>query len=818
PTTTTVTSSANPSVLGQNVTFTATVAAIPPGNIPVGTVQFVIDGLNAGAPVTLNGSGVATFSTSTLSIGNHPVVANYSGNSSFTPSSGTLAGGQVVGKANTTTTVTAAPVGPSVFGQAVTFTATIAVEAPGAGTPTGTVSFNIDGNIYCANTPLTGLTAACTQAGLPALPAGTRNVVAIYNGDANFNGSAGTLNYGVNKAATTTTITSDSPDPSLINQPYTVTFTVVPNPVQVNSGTPTGSVTVNDGTGGTCTGTVAAGSCQMTSTTTGNKTLVASYGGDTNFLTSMSAGVQHVVNVSISGTVRNGLTMAPIAGVSVTLFQLPGGTPITSATTDASGVYTITGQFTTPVAVRPTVVAPPYYDPALRNIASLTNNVTGQDFLSYATVGDIPRNLRFVTQYVTPGDAGSMPVILNSLDNEVSVAFSITYDTNLFAQPPTFVCGAQAPGCTITHNTSVFGSVGVTIIPAGGVFARTNEGEAPEAAGLKEIARMNFQTAITANVPATTIGVTGNPTAAAIFNAEGNPLLWSVTLGNVVFQLGREGDVAGRNSGNGTFEAADVVQARRFVTGLDTALVNTANEFQRADTAPAASKGDGVLNATDVIQTRRYVASLDATQSSGGPGLPNPAPIAPPSVERPSELAVGDASATNGARISVPIKLTTNGTELASSFIVRYDERRLTDPNVELGSGAPEGVTLTVNKDEPGLIRVLIDSARAFGKLDDETLLDIQFDVTSEASSGAALVEIEDLVFSNAEARATGSKAQRGAITIAGPNPMSDDKGAKARDRERNGNIRAGSNRRTPDIVEEWLNPSVVVLRSRIEK
>ena len=46
-----ITSPANPSVYGQSVTFTATVAANPPGSgTPTGTVQFQIDGTNFGPP------------------------------------------------------------------------------------------------------------------------------------------------------------------------------------------------------------------------------------------------------------------------------------------------------------------------------------------------------------------------------------------------------------------------------------------------------------------------------------------------------------------------------------------------------------------------------------------------------------------------------------------------------------------------------------------------------------------------------------------------------------------------------------------------
>src|SRR5262249_51459977 len=72
-TTTAVSSSANASVFGQSITFTATVSTAPPGSgTPTGTVQFSIDGSPFGSPVTLNGSGQATSgATSTLTVGTH---------------------------------------------------------------------------------------------------------------------------------------------------------------------------------------------------------------------------------------------------------------------------------------------------------------------------------------------------------------------------------------------------------------------------------------------------------------------------------------------------------------------------------------------------------------------------------------------------------------------------------------------------------------------------------------------------------------------------------------------------------------------------
>ncbi|MGE3466462.1 MAG: choice-of-anchor Q domain-containing protein, partial [Pyrinomonadaceae bacterium] len=269
-----------------------------------------------------------------------------------------------------TTTAVSSDNNPSIFGQAVTFTATVATIPPGMGTPTGTVTFNIDGNLYCVNTPLTGSTATCTQAGLPALPAGNRVVVAIYNGDGIYNGSVGSLAGGqvVNMADTLTTITSDLPDPSSVNQPYTVTWTVVPDPVQVNSGSPTGTVTIDGGTdGGSCMAPVAAGSCQLTPTTVGTKTIQATYSGDANFNGSVSATTTHDVNMSITGTVRNGLTNAPVAGEPMFLV---GCANLTTAT-DAAGMFTFTGPFTGDCFVFPNDL---YSEPFVRVYPNVTDN------------------------------------------------------------------------------------------------------------------------------------------------------------------------------------------------------------------------------------------------------------------------------------------------------------------------------------------------------------------------------------------------------------------------------------------------------------
>ena len=91
-----VTSSANPSLAGAAVTFTAALSAVPPGaGAPTGTVQFIIDGAVAGAPAPLTGAA-ASYTTSALGYGAHTVAAQYFGDGNFTGTTNLLAGAQVV--------------------------------------------------------------------------------------------------------------------------------------------------------------------------------------------------------------------------------------------------------------------------------------------------------------------------------------------------------------------------------------------------------------------------------------------------------------------------------------------------------------------------------------------------------------------------------------------------------------------------------------------------------------------------------------------------------------------------------------------------
>ena len=78
-----------------------------------------------------------------LTVASHTITASYGGDGNFLGKARPDLT-QTVKKAGTTAGVTSS-VNPSVFGQSVTFTVTVTANAPGSGTPTGTVQFKVDG-------------------------------------------------------------------------------------------------------------------------------------------------------------------------------------------------------------------------------------------------------------------------------------------------------------------------------------------------------------------------------------------------------------------------------------------------------------------------------------------------------------------------------------------------------------------------------------------------------------------------------------------------------------------------------------------------
>ena len=176
-TSTSLTASESPSAHGQPVTFTATVAPAPAAGE---TITFH-DGADQLGTATTDAAGVATLTTSALAVGPHSITATYAGSETLLAStSPPLA--HTVDQAATITAPVSSSANPSVHGDPVTFSTTVAPQAPGAGVPTGTVEF-FDGTTSLGTAPLVDGQASLTTT---ALARGTHEITAVYSGDGSF--------------------------------------------------------------------------------------------------------------------------------------------------------------------------------------------------------------------------------------------------------------------------------------------------------------------------------------------------------------------------------------------------------------------------------------------------------------------------------------------------------------------------------------------------------------------------------------------------------------------------------------------------------
>ncbi|MFS8533048.1 Ig-like domain repeat protein [Sphaerobacter thermophilus] len=316
----TLTADPNPSMVEQEVTFTAAVSPVPTG----GTVAFT-DGdttIPGCAAVALTAEGTATCETAGLSLGEHSITASYSGHDYYDGSSDTLT--HTVNQIATSLTLAVQP-SSSVWGQAVTFTATLAVTSQGATAPSGTVAFTDGGTAIpgCESQPLdpTTRTATCTTA---ALGTGAHPIGAAYSGDATYAPSeAPALTHSVDQAASQVRLLTDRPVVT-VGEPVTLTATVTVLPP--GAGVPTGTVTFYAGALPLDTvplraeAGVATASLTTDSLPVGTHDITAAYTGDANVTAGTSAVLTQYVNTDLRGypTFQGGLDLRGA--------QLPGAT------------------------------------------------------------------------------------------------------------------------------------------------------------------------------------------------------------------------------------------------------------------------------------------------------------------------------------------------------------------------------------------------------------------------------------------------------------------------------------------------------------
>ena len=158
-------------------------------------------------------------------------------------------------------------------------------------------TFVVSATTNASTTAVITASGACSASGnTVTITSGTGmcSLVADWAADSNFTSASRSQNTAAGRADSATSITANTPNPSLAGQLVTVSFKV--SGVTV----PTGGVLVTASTLESCSGTLneGAGSCEITFVAAGPRPLTAVYSGDGNFNGSSSASVSQTVNSS----------------------------------------------------------------------------------------------------------------------------------------------------------------------------------------------------------------------------------------------------------------------------------------------------------------------------------------------------------------------------------------------------------------------------------------------------------------------------------------------------------------------------------------
>ncbi|MGA2256621.1 MAG: Ig-like domain-containing protein, partial [Thermoguttaceae bacterium] len=296
---------------GQIATFSVQVA---PGSGATGTPSGIVEFMDGSVDIanrTLDSNGNAKFATGALAVGSHTITADYSGDRKFAEGTSNSVV-EAVNAATTTTTVDALP-STSSYGRTLHLTAFVAVDLPGRGPLSGTVTF-LDGTTSLGTASVgPGGFATLNVAGLAV---GSHSITASFDGDSQGDyapsvSEADIVRVGKGVTATALTI---SAHPTVVGQSVTFTAQVstplIPAANASDVTPPSGEVNfLVDG--------VVVGSGPLDSTgkatfstsalTLGRHAIYAVYQGDANYIRSASAlHVERVVPATAGIATGNG--------------------------------------------------------------------------------------------------------------------------------------------------------------------------------------------------------------------------------------------------------------------------------------------------------------------------------------------------------------------------------------------------------------------------------------------------------------------------------------------------------------------------------
>lgn len=313
-----------------SVTFVATVTAST--GTPTGSVVFYDNGGAISGNVSLNGSGVATFSSTHLIPGDHILTVQYAGDANNAPGTSNVVD-ETIAQAATTISLSTTDEAPTV-GDAITLTATV-TSAIGL-QPNGVISFT-DNGVPLGSASLNSSGVATLT--FNSLSPGIHTIAASYSGDTdNATSSSSPVTETVEQIATATTLTTDA-NPLYAGAALHLTAIVALAAGATADGPLTGLVTFTDGATQLGTASLNAfgqASLTVNALTVGVHTLVASYGGATNYAGSNSAPINQQVQKTPTTVNVSPSAMTALAGTGVSF-----ATSVSSATGTPTGTVTL---------------------------------------------------------------------------------------------------------------------------------------------------------------------------------------------------------------------------------------------------------------------------------------------------------------------------------------------------------------------------------------------------------------------------------------------------------------------------------------------
>ena len=447
----TITSSINPSLVGQSTNLTATIVSAPAFGTATGTVQFYDGGVAIGAPVVVSGSA-ATLPYAFTTAGNHTLTAVYtSTNPNLT---GATSGPYIQHVLNLASLVLTSSVNPSTPGQSTTLTATLTTLTTNPG---GTIKF------YDGTTLIGTVTLPANSISVSFTTPGNHILTAVYSGDANTETITSPPLTQVVLYATTATLTS-SVNPVDVNANTTLTATV-----HSTGGTPTGTVTFKSDGVTIGTGTLNGGVATLITSfkLPGTYTLVATYGGDANnqpaTTNTVLETVLNVVNIALTSTnnpvflnnptVLTATLTTAAAGTAPTgtVNFFDGATPIGSGTI-VNGMVSITASFVyagphsiTAVYSGDTVNTPATSPVFTQTVADFSIGVASGSSSNVSTIAGGTANFNLVvTPIITSTFPG--PITLTFSGLPTSVTGTIT--------PTTIAAGSGATPVTLSATAA----------------------------------------------------------------------------------------------------------------------------------------------------------------------------------------------------------------------------------------------------------------------------------------------------------------------------------------------------------------------------